>query len=185
MRNDPPNNFREETPGIKYGIGRGQWEHRIKGIDNEISQKDLESVELPNFVQVGSSSGIGKEEVEFITIQYAKYSFIRLEPCLKLSDIDEAIYIPFINKSLAKKITAIHIYSNGYKLQEISKHDFQIDETDFDPKLPVEFLEGELTDPWVRIRPIKASVFTIDFFEKTPIKLFIPEEVKNSLEKNK
>ncbi|HEJ8438654.1 TPA: hypothetical protein SMJ49_002680 [Klebsiella oxytoca] len=104
-------------------------------------------------------------------------------PTISLKDLDEAIYLPLMNKSLAEKLKAIHIYSDGYKIQEFSLDDFSIDTTIFEPHIPVEFTDEELADPWVRIRPSNfSSMFRISFFEKTPKRMFIPEQVENSLE---
>ncbi len=78
---------------------------------------------------------------------------------------------------------AIHIFSNGYKIQEINTEDFTVDKTEFEPNIPVEFTSQELKDPWVRIRPSEiASAFHIRYFEQTPKRMFIPEQVENSLE---
>ena len=80
--------------------------------------------------------------------------------------------MPMINRSLARKINTIHIYANGYKLDEIQSNKFQIDETEFDPEIPVKFTSEELSDPWVRIRPSGKSCFSLSFYTRTPKRLF-------------
>ena len=93
------------------------------------------------------------------------------------------MFLPIANKSLAEKVKAIHIYSNGYKIQEIGPEGLKIDEGEFDPSIPVEFTPQELEDPWVRIRPSEmSSAFHIRFFEQTPKRMFVPDQVQNSLE---
>jgi hypothetical protein len=37
------------------------------------------------------------------------------------------MFLPILNKSLAEKVKAIHIYANGYKLQERDQTVFNID----------------------------------------------------------
>lgn len=92
--------------------------------------------------------------------------------------------MPIVNRSLAGKLKAIHVYANGYKLKEIQREDFSIDATAFDPKVPVEFTEDELADPWVRIRPSEfASNFSLEFYGQTPKKLFLSRETIDSLAK--
>jgi len=177
MRNELEEEFTQQEPGIKNGISGGKWEQLIDidGTKNEDSKEE-------KYECVGSSSSIGVNEVEFITISYSKGNFIRLIPSLKLRDIDEAMFLPFVNKSLAEKIKTIHVYSNGYKLQEISSSEFYIDESECDPHFPVVFTEDEINDPWVRVRPNKASAFDIRFFEETPQRMFTPRQTISSLE---
>jgi hypothetical protein len=180
MRKDLAADFTEETPGIKYGICGGQWEHYI---NHESCESEPSEEEDEKYKCVGASSGIGLTEVEFLSISYSKGSLIRFFPSITLRDLDEAFYLPFVNKSLAAKTKVIHIYSNGYKLQEISRSDFYIDESDSDPNFPVAFSDDELRDPWVRVRPNDSSTFHIRFFEETPKRLFVPSQTMNSLER--
>ena len=180
MRNDTNMNFREEEPGIKHGIGSGQWEHHIG--KNEEEQNDCEEGD-EKWTQVGSSSSIGKDEVEFLTIFYSTSSLIRIPPVICLRDLEEAMFIPFANRSLAEKVKSIHVYSNGYKLQEIDSSDISIDSTEITPNFPVEFDEDELSDAWVRIRPKSYSMYRIDFFDRTPKRMFTPSQVENTLQR--
>ena len=167
--------FTPEQSGIKYGIGGGQWE---RNFDLEATEDENEQLE---YKPVGSSSSVGIDPVKFVTIRYDHDRFIRYLPRLSLSDIDESSYMPMLNKSLAEKIKAIHVYSNGYKLQEIAEVDFSIDTDSFNSEFPVEFTEDELADPWVRIRPVNASAFQILFAEQTPKRLFSTSQTPNSL----
>ncbi len=181
MRNDKGSDFTEQIPGIKHGIAGGQWESYLD-IEND-SETEIDDDEDERYKQVGSSSSIGRSEVEFLPISYSKDSFIRYFPTICLKDIDEAMFLPIANKSLAEKVKAIHIYSNGYKIQEIGPECLKIDEGEFDPSIPVEFTPQELEDPWVRIRPSEmSSAFHIRFFEQTPKRMFVPDQVQNSLE---
>lgn len=181
MRNDIDADFTEQKQGIKYGISGGQWEQHID-LEEENNVESDEENEEEKYECVGSSSSIGRDEIEFLPISYSKDSFIRFFPGLTLRDLDGAMFLPIVNKSLAEKVKAIHIYSNGYKLQEISGSDFNVDKSEFDPNIPVVFSEDELTDPWVRVRPNGASAFHVRFFEETPKRMYVPSQVVNSLE---
>ncbi|ELA9307270.1 hypothetical protein QUO07_004540 [Vibrio parahaemolyticus] len=177
MRDDIDQKSNQPT-GIKHGISSGQWEKYINLEGHSDDKEDNEK-----YKQVGGSSSIGRDEIEFIGISYRKDSFIRYKPTLALEDFDEAMFMPILNKSLAEKVKAIHIYSDGYKVQEISLGDFSIDNSEFEPNIPVNFSPEELSDPWVRIRPSNfSSAFRVRFFEQTPKRMFIPEQVENSLE---
>lgn len=179
MRTDVAADFTKQEPGIQYGISGGQWEQHIEV--SEEDQSDHEEEE-EKFTCVGSSSSIGRDEVEFLSIAYNKDSFMRIQPGPTLKDFDDSMFIFFSNKSLAEKVRAVHIYSNGYKLQEITE--LSVDESEFEPNVPVDFSKDELADPWVRIRPANlSSAFHFRFFEATPTRLFSPEQVKNSLKK--
>ncbi|WP_411753412.1 hypothetical protein [Serratia sp. (in: enterobacteria)] len=182
MRRDVKGDFSLEHAGIKHGISSGQWEHHID-LEKEIAKDDEETKDDDKYIQAGEGSSIGMDDVEFISISYRKDSFIRYMPTISLKDLDEAMYLPLMNKSLAEKLKVIHIYSDGYKIQEFCSDDFSIDTTVFEPHIPAEFTDEELADPWVRIRPSNfSSMFHIRFFEKTPKRMFMPEQVENSLE---
>lgn len=181
MRDDTKEDFRLQPSGIKYGISSGQWENHID-LKNVAINKKVED-EDEKYTQVGSSSSIGKEDIEFIVISYRKDDFIRYMPTISLRDLDEAMFLPILNKSLAEKLKAIHVYSDGYKIQEYSSDDFSIDSSEFKSSIPAEFSDEELGDPWVRIRPSNfSSAFQIDFFGKTPKRMFMPEQVEDSVE---
>ncbi len=185
MRDDKETDFIEQRAGIKYGIGSGQWEQHIDFDEAEVASEETDDVEDEKWSAVGSGSSIGREEVEFLPISYSKSSFIRFFPVISLRDLDDAMFLPFLNKTLAEKVKSIHIYSNGYKLQEIKSDDICIDATSIEPNFPLEFSTDELVDHWVRIRPQGASTYNMRFFENTPKRLFTPGQVENSLENRK
>lgn len=178
MRDGDNSRYKTQKSGIKHGVGGGQWESYVD-FEEEIEIED--SSDSEKYTNVGSSSSIGMDTVKFVTIKYTHYELIRYKPRLSLQDLDEAMYLHFINKSLAQKVKSIHIFSNGYKIQEIHKNDFSIDETDFDAGIPADFSETELADKWVRIRPLVASAFTFSFYEETPNRTFSAKETPNTL----
>jgi hypothetical protein len=119
---------------------------------------------------------------KMITARYDNDSLVRVDPTLCLEHLDEANYILFLNKSLAQKLKTIHVVADGYKLDEFGTESFRIDETQFDPSVPVEFSSEELADPWVRIRPSGIeSCFTIKFSEWPPRRLFTHRPARNTL----
>ena len=166
--------FTEQLTGIKYGVGSGQWEQQIDFDESDNTSEENDD-ENEKWSAVGSGASIGREEVEFLPISYSKSSFIRFLPVISLRDLDDAMFLPFLNKSLAEKVKAIHIYSNGYKLQEIKSEDMNIDTTKIEPNFPVEFSEEELEDQWVRITPQDESTYHMRFFDNTPKRLFTPK----------
>ena len=154
-------------------------------MNDELDPSSNDLNENEKYVCVGSGSSGGQDIVEFINIYYSNDSLIRYWPSLKLRDLDDAMFLPFINKSLAEKVKSINIYSNGYKLKEINKEDLSIDTSEIDFKIPVDFSDEELSDPWVRIRPQKSSMFEIRFYDETPKRIFTSSQVKNSLQEKK
>jgi hypothetical protein len=181
MRGEDETDFSEQKSGIKYGVGSGQWEQHINLEADQNDAKDSDEVD-EKWTKVGSGSSIGREEVEFLPISYSKSGFIRFFPVISLRDLDDAMFLPFVNKSLAEKVKAIHIYSNGYKLQEIGLTDIDIDTTEVNPNFPIQFDDEEIKDQWVRIRPKGSSAFHMRFFENTPKRLFVSSQVEDSLE---
>ena len=172
--------FATQPSGIKFGISGGQWESYIGRKEDQAPEADSDD---ERYIRVGSSSGVGRKEASFIHISYNKDSFIRFEPTITLRDLDESMFLPVLNKSLAEKVKAVHVYSNGYKIMEIGPEEFVIDDSEFETSIPAKFTESELDDPWVRVRPAGMfSSFHIRFFEKTPKRMFLPEQVTNSLE---
>lgn len=179
MMLDATSDLTTQQPGIRHGISSGQWEWIIKDSkDDKTAQQEVEE----RYKCVGVSSSIGLVEVEFLAVRYDNNPLIRLRPGLALKDLDDSMFIFFSNKTLSQKIRAIHIYSNGYKLKEITE--LIADKSQFEPELPVEFSVDELADPWVRIRHRELlSAFHLRFLEETPTRLFSPDQVKNSLKK--
>lgn len=177
MRSDIAIEKRNLRPGIKAGIGGGQWEQHFDVSGAELPDIDKEE----KYKQVGSSSAIGQDKVQFISIRYSTGSFIRFDPVFALRDFDEAMFLPLMNESLARKLKTVHVFANEYKLMEISEKDLQIDTTAFEPNVPVVFTSDELADPWVRIRPNMSSTFHLRFSEETPQRRFAPNQVKDSL----
>jgi len=159
--------------GIKYGISGGQW--------NEYSDIANKAEEEEKYTRICSSSSVGRNEVKFLNISYNR-DILLIPPYLSLKDIDDTFYIICLNKSLAQKIKAIHVYSNGYKLKEYHLSDFFIDYSEYTPNIPVKFFNKELDDPWVRIRPKMATSFHINFSNETPKRLFVSNLVTDSLE---
>lgn len=115
----------------------------------------------------GQTSGQAPLQAEvklsFLPITYSKDSFVRFFPVFSVRDLDDAMFLPFVNKSLAEKVKAIHVFANGYKLQEIESSDINIDATDINPSFPTQFDDDELKDQWVRIRPKGSSTFHMRF----------------------
>ncbi len=170
-------------PGIKHGIGRAQWEQRIEYVElpDELSSDESDDSTHEKYEMVGVSSSIGTDVVKFVPIVYEKDSFIRFAPVLTLRDFDDSRLLPMLNRSLARHVKTIHIFSNGYKLLEVSVDAFDIDETDFEPGIPSTFEPTELEDPWVRIRPKGSSSFRLSFSDEVPQRMFVSRQTKNSL----
>jgi len=177
--------FAAQRPGIRHGIAGGQWEKHVH-LDEADSRKDRntsgEEHDRPSYIQVGSSSSIGGNEVRFVSAQYSHDdTLIRFRPRLCLKDLDGAGWMPVVNASLAEKIVAIHVYANGYKLDEVRSMGFHIDRSETRPEPIDQFSVEELADPWVRIRPNDASYFQMRFFQQTPLRLFRLRLTNNSL----
>jgi hypothetical protein len=181
MRTDSVQDFRHQPPGIRHGISGGEWESYFNIENEEKAESPEDEKDKLKYKCVASSSSIGMTTVEFIPISYDDV-FLKLLPRLRLLDFDDAIFSPILNFSLASKLKAIHVYANGYKIQEITETDFKIDTSAFDPEIPVEFTEDELSDGWILIRPSDlSSLFQISFSYQTPKRLFESPLTSDSL----
>jgi hypothetical protein len=188
MRSDIAASQKQTTPaGIAAGLGGGQWERRLDlagGSESEEDgnvQDDAGEELVPEYKAVGWSWSIGMKEVKFISIQYRKDPLIRLEPAITLRDFDESSFLARLSRGLAEKVSRIHVYANEYKLLEIPKSAVVLDDGLRPSRIPVDFSDAELRDPWTYIRPERSTMFMLRFSEQTPHRLFAPRETENSL----
>jgi hypothetical protein len=156
--------------GIGHGYSGGQWEHYwdVNSEDDaereELSTNHSDEDEETRYHLVGVSGGLGRDVIERMTISYSRDWFSKL----RLNDIDRSQFIFKFNKSFAERIKCIRAYANQYSLQEVSHSEFEIDSSPFEPEIPVNFSDAELSDVWVRVRPVNASAFSMSFSSKTP-----------------
>jgi len=165
--------LKKEESGINKSICGGDWEMIASKKQPDFNDTNAGDGEKNDGVQykVGARSrSAGRSTVKDIFLRYNRDSFIRFETGLSLQDIDECGFVFCLNRSLAEKVKAIHIYANEYKLTELSG--FNIDPSPFPWKVPLFFSEQELADPWIRLRPASASTFQIRFSEQTPKRFF-------------
>ncbi len=190
FRTDAAGDKNREPSGIVYGIATGAWERQVaiptsSGDDEkplpvaqpeETAQKEVDDRDM---VQVGGGSSIGMDPVSTIVIHYGHDdTLIRFRPRLVLRDLDDCMFMPVLNQSLADKVQSIEVFANGYKLAYIGPEDFTIDRSKFESADPAAFTTDELADPWVRIRPSElSSAFHLHFSSVTPRRMFGHEEI--------
>lgn len=192
FRSDIKGERKDEISGIGHGIGSGQWERHIKLSDlgraddenttcGEKAEAHQEEDDERELVLVGCSSSIGLDPVPSVTATYSHDDvLIRFRPRLQLRDLDDCMFLPILNKSLAEKLHAIQVFANGYKLADIGPTEFKIDHSPH-KSLPKDFLPHELADPWVRIRPSElASAFHLRFTEMTPRRMYDHADMRNT-----
>lgn len=169
---------RNELPGIASGIASGQWKVAWSGISEhepeDSSESDVDDDDsFGKYVPIGWGSGVGMKSVKHLVASYNTDSFIRFEPVLSLMDFDDCMLMPILNKSLAEKLEGICIFANGYMLLDWDKKAFRIDSSKFELDLGAAFSEDELSDPWVRIRPVDfASTSKLSFLDNVPVRMF-------------
>jgi hypothetical protein len=88
------------------------------------------------------------------------------------------MFLFYLNRSLAEKVSSVQIYANEYKLKEIRRDGFRI-ENEFRGKRGVSlvFTSEELADAWVTLGPLNESFFHIRFSDQTPKRSLSAEEV--------
>lgn len=146
--------------------------------DPPASLDDQSEDEHERLVQCGSASSIGQHPVRVLVCSYEVGSFIRFEPVLSLADFDDAMLLPFLNESLANKLSRITIYANGYLLLDLPKDKFKIDSSPVKEFwLDRAFDAAELRDRWVRVRPANlSSAFRLSFSSEVPVRMFVSRQ---------
>ena len=171
--------LQKEPGGIQNGMSGGQW-HSYLNVSESADASTAEADLKPHLIS--SFSSIGMDSVEFIQVNYSNDSLFRLQPTLRLGDLADSTFMPLLSASLASKVAAIHVYANGYKIQECDEAGFRIDESAFDLEASLMFTSEELADRWVRIRPKNgSSSFHISFLSYTPKRLFESPITSDSL----
>jgi hypothetical protein len=188
FRDDTPK--RDMQPGIGEGIGSGQWENYLspptldqnqQQLENDIDTTKDETTYLI-YRQTSWSSGIGLDPIPAVFAQHREDAASYFDrPRLSLSDINDGMFLPFVNDTLAEKIHCIQIFADGYKLDEFGPDDFKIDRSECGRGMPGEFTEEELADRWVRLRPANfSSAHRFRFWQTTPKRMYSHEEPVDS-----
>ena len=116
--------------GIANSMCGGQWEGRISEdlikLESEEDERrktalDDDDEEHLAFEPAGNFMSVGRDPIRKLHLGYTRDSFIRLLPGPRLLDIDDSTFLFLINRSLAERVKAIHMYANDYKLIEIAR----------------------------------------------------------------
>jgi hypothetical protein len=169
----------------KGGIGRsmcgGAW---VAGTQSRTNRKNARSKRRSHdrdaHWSLSSFTSVGREKVRLLPISFGFGGFFRVPPYLMLRDMDGCTFALFANRSLAEKLKTIHVSGNEYKLAEFSSERIRIDEPNSLAYFPYRFTRQELSDPWVRIMS-GASPFGLSFSDFTPLRMYAPEIVSDSL----
>jgi len=202
FRADAEDEWKKEPTGIAHGISSGQWERQVKlpapshagqedesktasassERDSASSEADEDEKDKRELVQTGGGSEVGMDSVPSIVVHYSHDDpLIRFRPRLQLHDLEDCMFMPVLNRSLAEKLHSIQVFANGYKLADIGPNDFQIDDSSYKPTVPDVFTPDELADPWVRIRPANmSSTFHLRFTSTTPKRMYEHEEMRDT-----
>lgn len=185
FRTDISDGSENQRAGIAHGIAHGQWERHVKltspgKTDGQVTpeQTDEDKDDDEILVFAGGGGSIGMDPVSSIVAHYSHDdALIRFRPRLELRDLEDCMFMPVLNHSLAEKVRSIEVFANGYKLAHIGPEDFILDQSPFEAEMPDTFTPDELADPWVRIRPSNlSSTFHLHFSSITPRRMFGHEE---------
>lgn len=186
FRSNSWDRWQNEPAGIGHAISHGQWERHFglrsapatgneeSDPGDEVAGAEGEDDKSP-LIPVGEGSGIGMDPVSVIVAKYSHDdALIRFRPRLALRDLDDCMFLPVLNASLAEMVQTIEVFANGYLLTQIGPADFSIDRSELGVNsLPGAFTSAELADPWVRLRPSNGtSAFHLRFDSKTPRRIF-------------
>jgi len=166
--------------GITHSMCGGQWEMRVSENEPQVGEPDTGGGGETEYAyqRTATFTYVGRNSVKSIGIQFSQDTFIRLIPLSRLLDLDESMFLFYLNRSLAEKVSSVQIYANEYKLKEIRRDGFRI-ENEFRGKRGVSlvFTSEELADAWVTLGPLNESFFHIRFSDQTPKRSLSAEEV--------
>jgi hypothetical protein len=161
--------------GIAHGVMGASWEHRVPqtGAENASQEAEQENTKDGADKRIGGFYGAGQKSVRFVDAKFGYCGgLFLLGPYLRLSDLDGCSLALIVNRSLADKVKAIHIYGNEYKLGHYGSGKFRVD-IRARTRVPLLFTPQELSDEWVRIMS-DFGPFRIWFSRMTPTRLFEP-----------
>ena len=172
----------EELPGIAYGIGYGQWNHEgfQAPAKKSIRQRKKSYREKYNGGDSGSAIGRARIDTLNISLNHSDTMF-RFAPTLALKDFNNCHYKFTMNRSFSEKVKAIHVYANGFKLDEITSNFRITSDSRIGEDIPMQFTEDELRDEWVVLEPKISTFFALDFNEQTPKRMYPPRQTPDSL----
>lgn len=78
-------------------------------IDRSQNRSDNQNKENARYNQVGCSWSIGRDEVAFLSISYDKLNLFRFVPSILLRELNEAMFLPILNRPLAEKVRDPHV----------------------------------------------------------------------------
>jgi hypothetical protein len=178
-----------QEAGVEHGMCGGQWEVHLSeqssadAAEGTSLASDSEQDEL-QYKQTSTFTSIGLRKVGSLKADFGFHSFIRLGPYFCLKDLDDCMFVIFVNRSLSDKIKRIHVFGNEYKLSEIDRQSLRVD-TGFERFRPcLAFSARELEDEWVRVMP-GLGTFRLTFSSTTPLRLFEPDRVVDSQIRNR
>jgi len=102
---------------------------------------------------------------------------LRVPPYVRLKDLDGGMFVLYANRSLVGKIASIQVFGNSYKLMDIDQAAIRPELMREPPIIPVAFLDEELADPWMILRPDMASTFRLNFSEELPVRFYEARQV--------
>ncbi|WP_271299652.1 hypothetical protein [Sphingomonas sp. CV7422] len=188
FRDDLDDKRRDTTAGIGNGIGSGQWElylpadlesYNQKAEDAPVGQDASETAKIRlEYEQTSWTSGRGLDPVQALVATYRHADCHRPPlPTLALRNLEDGMFLPFVNGELADKIHSIQVFANGYKLADFGPSDFRIDRSRCGESMPTKFSDAEMADPWVRLRPTSMnSAYRFRFGEVTPKRTYGHEQ---------
>lgn len=177
--------FANESPGIDNGVSGGAWEQHLdfETEGAEVAAEEADAASSEKWTQVYGSSSVGIQELSTVIIGYDHDSgLIRYQPRLKLKDLEDAGWVVLLDSRLSEKLSAIHIYANGYKLDEIRRQNLHFEEMARERASPLEFSDKELEIPWVIVRPDYGSFFQLRFSERTPSRFYTPTRTEPTMD---
>jgi hypothetical protein len=149
--------------------------NQAKVVRNSYAEDDEKIYKLEH---TSSFSGVGRNSAKSIGISYSRDTLIRIVPGPRLLDLDDCMFVFHLNRRLAENVRSIRVYANEYKLTDIRKYAFRIE--DLEPAAAPSLLffsNNELADSWITIRPQNESAFHLRFSEHTPKRFFGALEV--------
>ena len=135
--------------------------------DGQVGQFAINEISLDR----GTSRGIRPDPMKVVA-GFGGFDWLHPAPFATLGDLDDNLFIFYLDINLAKRVSAIEIVANGYRLWQMNRDRLHFGPPTHGVPWPWTLSETDQFDSWVQVTSLHGTIFHFDDF--TPAKLYTP-----------